>query len=81
MFSTFSQDQKWNDSQGSWMGWEEKEGNSRVNRLLRGAEDTSYTTCVGDLSMLPKIKYVITIDADTQLPETLQKLIGLWHIP
>lgn len=83
VFYFFHRTRKWNDSQGSWMGWERKRGAIvEFNRLLRGAEDTSYTTCVGDLSMLPKIKYVITIDADTQLPrDTAKRLIGAMAHP
>lgn len=83
IFYFFHRTRKWNESQGSWMGWERKRGSIvEFNRLLRGAQDTSYSTYVGDLSILPEIKYVITIDADTQLPrDTAKRLIGAMAHP
>ena len=51
------------------MGWERKRGKlAEFNRLLLNTGPTSYITQVGDLSILPEIKYVITLDADTSLP-------------
>ena len=36
------------------MGWERKRGKiDEFNRLLRGATDTTFTTQVGDLEILP----------------------------
>ena len=50
---------------------------AEVHRLLRGARDTSYAAVSGDLSELPHIRYVITLDVDTGLPrETAKRLIG-----
>nr|WP_298684955.1 glucoamylase family protein [uncultured Dongia sp.] len=69
----------WNPVQGQWMGWERKRGKlHELNRLLRGAADTSFMG-VGDLPPLipPDIRYVITLDADTKLPrEAVRRLIG-----
>lgn len=69
---------KFNSSQGRWMGWERKRGAIiEFNRLLRGACDTSFDTISGDMSVLPRIQYVITLDADTCLPMgAAKKLIG-----
>src|SRR6267143_2048981 len=55
------------ESEGRWMGWERKRGKlHELNRLLRGATDTSF---VGENVEVPSaIRYVITLDADTQLP-------------
>ncbi|MCC6192347.1 MAG: cyclic beta 1-2 glucan synthetase, partial [Anaerolineales bacterium] len=59
----------WNPSEGKWMGWERKRGKLlELNRLLRGDQDTTYTTFAGDLSCLDQVRYVITLDADTELP-------------
>jgi cellobiose phosphorylase len=68
----------WNPQQGCWMGWERKRGKlEEFNRLLAGATDTTYDLLLGDLSVLPRIRYVITLDADTQLPrDAAQALIG-----
>lgn len=83
LFFFFHRHRLWNPVQGTWMGWERKRGAIlEFNRLLRGAEDTSYTTQVGDLSILPSIKFIITLDADTQLPrDTAKRLIGAMAHP
>ena len=60
------------------MGWERKRGKlAEFNRLLRGATDTSFVVQHGDTSILPSIRYVITLDSDTQLPmEAGRRLVG-----
>ncbi len=68
-FYLFHRQRDWNPSEGVWMGWERKRGKlAEFNRLLLNTGQTSYGTQVGDLSILPEIKYVITLDADTSLP-------------
>ena len=58
-----------NPSQQCFMGWERKRGKiHELNRLLRGANDTSFVTIPG-LPLPPSgVRYVITLDADTQMP-------------
>ena len=69
-FYLFHRERQWNVQQDTWMGWERKRGKLiEFNRLLRNHETTSYIIKVGDLSALSAIKYVITLDADTILPE------------
>ena len=47
-----------------------------MNNVLRGAGD-SFPVKVGDLSVLPQICFVITLDSDTQLPrDVAHRLIG-----
>lgn len=68
-----------NQVEGKWMGWERKRGKlHELNRLLRGARDTSYTPIPGLAQQLPaNVRYVLTLDADTRLPrDAAQKLIG-----
>jgi cyclic beta-1,2-glucan synthetase len=67
---------QWNPAEGQWMGWERKRGKlAEFNRLLLGRGSTSYTVQVGDL--VPDIRYVITLDADTILPGgAAQRLVG-----
>nr|WP_255702015.1 glucoamylase family protein [Bordetella sp. LUAb4] len=68
-----------NAAEGKWMGWERKRGKlHELNRLLRGATDTSYTPIAGLAQQLPRnVRYVLTLDADTRLPrDAAQKLIG-----
>jgi cyclic beta-1,2-glucan synthetase len=68
----------WNRGEGVWMGWERKRGKlEEFNRLVLGEEDTTYVKKVGNLEVLPKIRYVITLDADTILPKgEAQRLVG-----
>jgi cyclic beta-1,2-glucan synthetase len=77
-FFLFHRKRVWNSAQGCWMGWERKRGKlCEFNRLLRGATDTTYAVQSGDLSRLPRIRFVITLDADTQLPrETAARLVA-----
>ncbi|HEY7378022.1 MAG TPA: hypothetical protein VH542_05005, partial [Steroidobacteraceae bacterium] len=78
-FFLFHRLRQWNEREGLWMGWERKRGKiEEFNRLLRGATDTSFTVCVGDLTVLPDIKYCITLDSDTRLPRGVaRELIGI----
>ena len=66
----------WNAQQNKWMGWERKRGKlHELNRLLRGALDTSFTT--GTEHLPAAIKFVITLDADTRLPrDAARRLVG-----
>jgi cyclic beta-1,2-glucan synthetase len=69
-FYLFHRERAWNPSEGVWMGWERKRGKlHEFNRVLMGAGSTSYTRQVGDLDQLHGTKYVITLDADTVLPQ------------
>ncbi|MBP9951803.1 MAG: glycosyl transferase, partial [Cypionkella sp.] len=66
----------WNASEGVWMGWERKRGKLiELNRLLRGATDTSFSVISGPPPQ--DIHYVITLDADTRvLHGTVRDMIG-----
>jgi cyclic beta-1,2-glucan synthetase len=77
-FFLLHRSRRWNSVMNCWMGWERKRGKlHEFNRLLRGAGDTSFTTIEGDRSKLPVIRFVITLDADTQLPrETARRLVA-----
>jgi cyclic beta-1,2-glucan synthetase len=78
-FFLFHRMRQWNPREGLWMGWERKRGKiEEFNRLLRGATDTSFAVTVGDLSILPHVKYCITLDSDTRLPRGVaRELIGI----
>ena len=73
----------WNPIQHAWMGWERKRGKLlELNRLLRGARETSYLDAEKALEQLAGIKYVITLDGDTRLPHGVAKrLIGTLSHP
>jgi cyclic beta-1,2-glucan synthetase len=69
----------WNNGQKQWIGWERKRGKlHELNRLLRGADDTTFMV-VGGRPLIPPpgVRYVVTLDGDTRLPrETVRKLVG-----
>jgi len=75
-FFLFHRQRTWNASEGRWMGWERKRGKLLdFNRLLRGRPESSITVRSGELPF--PIRFVITLDTDTQLPrETAVRLVG-----
>jgi len=77
-FYLFHRDPKWNPREERWMGWERKRGKlHQLNLLLRGGAETAFSVQTGDLDVLPEIKYVITLDADTLMPrETAHRLVA-----
>ncbi|HYH47580.1 MAG TPA: glycosyl transferase, partial [Thermoanaerobaculia bacterium] len=74
----------WNAGERCWLGWERKRGKlEELNRLLRGATDTTFLPSPGNLPGLPGrqaprgVRFVLTLDADTRLPrESARRLIG-----
>jgi hypothetical protein len=76
-FFHFHRHQVYCASEGIWMGWERKRGKLLdFNSFLR-AEHDAFSIKIGDLSLLRNVRYVITLDSDTQLPrDTARKLIG-----
>ncbi|MBV8487597.1 MAG: hypothetical protein JO161_04910, partial [Planctomycetaceae bacterium] len=78
LFFLFHRHRVWNPTQNCWMGWERKRGKlSEFNRLLRGDRTTTYSTCSSDPAALPRTRFVITLDADTQMPrDTVGRFIG-----
>jgi cyclic beta-1,2-glucan synthetase len=58
-----------NQSAGCWMGRERKRGKlADLNLLLRGRGEDHFAAIVGTKEILEHVKYVITLDTDTQLP-------------
>ncbi|MHB8094179.1 MAG: GH36-type glycosyl hydrolase domain-containing protein [Candidatus Aminicenantales bacterium] len=78
-FFLFHRLRQWNPGEGVWMGWERKRGKlEEWNSLLRGATDTSFSVQVGDVGILPGVRYCLTLDSDTRLPrDAAKKLIGI----
>ena len=69
----------WNESESRWIGWERKRGKlHELNRLLRGAKDTTFVDIGGGPATTPEnVRYVITLDSDTRLPrDSVRRLIG-----
>ncbi len=82
-FFLFHRERRWNPKEGVFMGWERKRGKlEEFNRLLRDPDDTGYAVRLGELSILPSVRYVLTLDADTRLPRGVaQTLIGILSHP
>jgi cyclic beta-1,2-glucan synthetase len=83
LFFLFHRPRRWNESEGVWMGYERKRGKLvQFNAFLRGRCSECFAAVVGDQSILREIKYVITLDTDTQLPrESARQLIGTMAHP
>ncbi len=78
IFYLFHRPRVWNPYEKVWMGYERKRGKlEQFNAYLRGKEQAAFSDVVGDQSILASIKYVITLDTDTQLPrDAARTLIG-----
>jgi cyclic beta-1,2-glucan synthetase len=79
IFYFFLRERVFSETQEKWMGWERKRGSLvEFNDLLLGEEKTNFHVISSDISKLrEKIKYIITLDADTKLPiDGAKKLIG-----
>ncbi len=68
-FYLFHRPRVWNAVDQCWMGFERKRGKlEQFNDLLRGNSRKNFARIVGDLKVLRKVRYVITLDTDTDLP-------------
>ncbi|MBN1790216.1 MAG: hypothetical protein JW830_06955, partial [Bacteroidales bacterium] len=82
-FYLFHRPRKWNATERLWMGYERKRGKlSDLNALLRGGPEDEFSVIIGNRDVLQKIRYVITLDSDTQLPrDSAQQFIGTMAHP
>ncbi|HEY2929564.1 glucoamylase family protein, partial [Piscinibacter sp.] len=72
-FFLFHRPRRWNARERVWMGYERKRGKlADLNALLRGrvaaGPGERFSLIVGDTAPLWGVRYVITLDTDTQLP-------------
>ncbi len=76
-FFLFHRPRHWNPQEGSWMGYERKRGKlNDFNDVLMG-HSNRFEIIVGDMSVLLRIRYVITLDTDSQLPrDTARKMVA-----
>ena len=83
LFFLFHRPRRWNAGEGLWMGYERKRGKlMEFNALLRGGCRECFSEIVGETAILPAIKYVITLDTDTQLPrDAARQLVGTMAHP
>ncbi|MBI5076360.1 MAG: cyclic beta 1-2 glucan synthetase [Nitrospirae bacterium] len=70
-FFLFHRPRRWNPQEQVWMGYERKRGKlADLNSLLRNRRSAhnDFSLIVGNTATLSGVKYVITLDTDTQLP-------------
>jgi cyclic beta-1,2-glucan synthetase len=69
IFFLFPRKRRWDSKEEIWRGYERKRGIlGELNSLLRGGSENSFSLIAGDVSIMPEIKYVITVDEDTRMP-------------
>ena len=78
VFFLFHRPRKWNEKEKTWMGYERKRGKlSELNALFRNNNRDNFELIIGEESIFPQIKYVITLDTDTILPrDAAWKMVG-----
>ena len=78
-FFLFHRERKWSESEQKFIGWERKRGKlEELNRLIDGTrpESADRLVYVGDPDRLSDVRFVITLDSDTQLPhDTARRMI------
>jgi len=86
-FFLFHRPRRWNPVERIWMGRERKRGKlADLNRLLRSPADAlaagAFSRIVGELAALHGVRYVITLDTDTELPhDSARELVGTMAHP
>jgi len=82
-FFLLHRSRRWNPQERIWMGYERKRGKlEELNSLLRGGLQDRFSLVVGETAILSNVKYVITLDTDTQLPrDTARQFVGAMAHP
>ncbi len=82
-FMMFCRYRRWNESQQAWMGWERKRGKlEEFNEYVLGGEETTFYSLYGNINTIAGIKYVITVDSDTDLiRDSANRLVGIMAHP
>jgi len=71
LFFLFHRERLWSESEQKFIGWERKRGKlEELNRLIDGTrlETAAPMVYVGDPDHLTDVRFIITLDSDTQLP-------------
>jgi cyclic beta-1,2-glucan synthetase len=78
LFFLMHRPRTWNARERVWMGYERKRGKlANLNAFLRDGDASRFSRVVGDTTLLADVKYVITLDTDTQLPrDSARELIA-----
>ena len=83
IFFLFHRPRRWNPRERIWMGYERKRGKlAALNSFLRGGSRDCFSVVVGATAVLSGMKYVITLDTDTQLPrDSAWQMVGAMAHP
>ena len=86
IFFLFHRARRWNPRERVWMGHERKRGKlGELNALLLGTTGDGaepFAHVVGRVAVLCAVRYVITLDTDTQLPrDSARQLVGTMAHP
>jgi len=83
IFFLFHRPRCWNVLERQWMGYERKRGKlAELNALLRGRGQERFSLIAGTMHALSFVKFVITLDTDTQLPrDSARQLVGAMAHP
>src|ERR1700693_5389356 len=81
-FFLFHRPRSWNAQERIWMGFERKRGKLvDLNAFLRGTGN-AFSLVVGNTTVLSGVKYVISLDTDTQLPrDSARQFVGAMAHP
>jgi cellobiose phosphorylase len=87
VFHLLHRERVWSAREHRWMGRERKRG--KLEELVRALRATfgdgpppGFDAFVGDLGWLTRVKYLIVLDADTQLPmDSARRLVGTMAHP
>jgi cyclic beta-1,2-glucan synthetase len=82
-FFLFHRGRTWNSRDRIWMGYERKRGKlAMLNSFLRNPAADPFALVVGKTDVLASVKYVITLDTDTQLPrDAAWQMVGAMAHP
>jgi len=82
-FFLFHRPRRWNQRDRIYMGYERKRGKlADLNGLLRGRLRDRFALIAGETTVLSNVKYVITLDADTQLArDSARQFVGTMAHP
>ncbi len=78
VFFLLHRPRRWNPREAAWMGYERKRGKlSALNHLLRTGSHADFSRIVGNTAALGNVRFVITLDTDTQLPrDAAREFVG-----
>jgi cyclic beta-1,2-glucan synthetase len=70
IFFLFHRPRRWNKKERLWIGYERKRGKlSDLNKFLKKGRSDAFQEIIGATAILHAVKYIITLDTDTQLPQ------------